>query len=178
MFILQSGLSARERRRLKQKQKGDNSSILTPPAVAVLPSPNEVIAAKVRRSQEGHVGGRPTETGRFAYESFRFKKRNERYACIYNRILSATHQAKAVTGNWPNTLAKRLVGEATVPEQPLCVIFNCMGNFGLPHSKECSAWKRNEYLQSECYILYVDLSGDCSDIIARSRNQSVNTSIN
>ena len=77
MFILQSGLSARERRRLKQKQKGDKSAVLTPPTVAVLPSPNEVIAAKVRRSQEGHAGGRPTKTGRFAYQSFRFKKRNE-----------------------------------------------------------------------------------------------------
>ena len=87
MFILQSGLSARERRRLKQKQKGDKSAVLTPPAVAVLPSPNEVIAAKVRRSQEGHVGGRRTETGRFAYE---------RHACIYNLILLATDQAKAV----------------------------------------------------------------------------------
>ena len=29
-------------------------------------------------------------------ESFRFKKRNERYACICNLILSATDQAKAV----------------------------------------------------------------------------------
>jgi len=96
LFILQSGLSARERRRLKQKQKGDKSAVLTPPAVAVLPSPNEVIAAKVRRSQEGHVGGRPTETDRFAYQSFRFEKRNERYACICNLILPATDQAKAV----------------------------------------------------------------------------------
>jgi len=55
---MQSGLSARERRRLKQRQKGDKSALPTPPSVPVLPSPNEVIAAKVKRSQEGLAGGR------------------------------------------------------------------------------------------------------------------------
>lgn len=58
-FDLQSGLSARERRRLKQRQKGDKNAVPTPPSVAVLPSPSEVIAAKVKRSQESYQGGTP-----------------------------------------------------------------------------------------------------------------------
>lgn len=56
-----SGLSARERRRLKQRQKGDTSALPTPPSVPVLPSPNEVIAAKVKRSQEWQIGGTPKQ---------------------------------------------------------------------------------------------------------------------
>ena len=55
----QSGLSARERRRLKQRQKGDKNGVPTPPSVPVLPSPSEVIAAKVKRSQESYQGGKP-----------------------------------------------------------------------------------------------------------------------
>jgi len=50
-------LSARERRRLKQRQKGDKNAAPTPPSVPVLPSPSEVIAAKVKRSQESYQGG-------------------------------------------------------------------------------------------------------------------------
>lgn len=45
-------------------------------------------------------------------------------------------------------LAKRLVGETTVPDQPLYVIFNCMGKFWIPSFKGV--------LQSERYILYVN----------------------
>lgn len=56
-----SGLSARERRRLKQRQKNDKNAFPTPPSVPVLPSPNEVIAAKVKRSQEGLVGVTPKQ---------------------------------------------------------------------------------------------------------------------
>lgn len=56
-----SGLSARERRRLKQKQTGDKSALPAPPSVNILPSPNEVIAAKVKRSQEGVVSATPKQ---------------------------------------------------------------------------------------------------------------------
>lgn len=55
-----SGLSARERRRLKQKQKGDKN-VPTPPSAPVLPSPSEVIAAKVKRSQESSPGATPRQ---------------------------------------------------------------------------------------------------------------------
>lgn len=57
----QSGLSARERRRLKQKQKGDKNAVPTTPSANVLPSPSEVIAAKVRRSQESSQGATPRQ---------------------------------------------------------------------------------------------------------------------
>lgn len=56
-----SGLSARERRRLKQRQKGDKNGVPTPPSVPVLPSPSEVIAAKVKRSQESYQGATPRQ---------------------------------------------------------------------------------------------------------------------
>lgn len=56
-----SGLSARERRRLKQKETRDKSVLPTPPSVNILPSPIEVMAAKVKRSQEGVVSGSPKQ---------------------------------------------------------------------------------------------------------------------
>ena len=65
-YCVQSGLSARERRRLKQRQRGDKNSVPTPPTVPVLPSPNEVIAAKVKRSQEGLIGGKIIQTANWA----------------------------------------------------------------------------------------------------------------
>lgn len=65
-YCVQSGLSARERRRLKQRQKGDKNALPTPPTVPVLPSPNEVIAAKVKRSYEGLIGGKVIQTANWA----------------------------------------------------------------------------------------------------------------
>lgn len=56
-----SVLSARERRRLKQKETRDKSVLATPPSVNILPSPIEVMAAKVKRSQEGVVSGSPKQ---------------------------------------------------------------------------------------------------------------------
>lgn len=56
-----SVLSARERRRLKQKETRDKSALATPPSVNILPSPIEVMAAKVKRSQEGVVSGSPKQ---------------------------------------------------------------------------------------------------------------------
>jgi len=56
-----SGLSARERRRLKQKETRDKSALPTPPSVNILPSPIEVMAAKVKRSQEGVISGSPKQ---------------------------------------------------------------------------------------------------------------------
>lgn len=56
-----SVLSARERRRLKQKETRDKSVLPTPPSVNILPSPIEVMAAKVKRSQEGVVSGSPKQ---------------------------------------------------------------------------------------------------------------------
>ncbi|KAJ7388822.1 Serine/threonine-protein kinase Nek4 [Desmophyllum pertusum] len=56
-----SGLSAEKDDDFKQRQKGDNSAAIHSSLSASSPSPSEVIAAKVKRSQESYQGATPRQ---------------------------------------------------------------------------------------------------------------------